>query len=179
MAKADELKALVARLLPLKESAVTSSFEGAAEGGLTEARINGLRVWFYDSTFPPEMVAQGADPTPTIGIEVRDGNEGEVLLLRVHVQHELFPSGQLKASKWKRGDWEHAISSVTDIEPFEDDPFINDMIDLAMVDEDEAGRLVEEADERGGHDGRLLAAFRQQHCAREAAAARIAIEQGV
>lgn len=111
MAKADDLKALVERLLKLKESAVTptdSWAETLGDDGATEAKINGLRVWFYDSTLPPEATAP-LKPTPSLGIEVREGQRMD-LVFRIHVEAHQMASGALKADKWKRGFWEQALA---------------------------------------------------------------------
>lgn len=113
MAKADDLKALVVRLLTLKDSAVLPTEEWAkplAAQGATIAKLDALQVWYYDSTLPAESTFP-APPVPSLGIEVREG-ERMNLVLRIHVQDGQLERGTLKANTWKRGPWEKALATT-------------------------------------------------------------------
>jgi len=109
MAKADDLKNLVTRLLAMKASAVAPAIEGAALHGLVEARLGNFSVWFFDSTLPPEAT-DPLPPIPCLGIEVREGARMN-LLFRIHVEDGQMESGKLKANTWKRGEWEQTFTA--------------------------------------------------------------------
>jgi len=102
MTKAEQLKALVARLVNLKSQAVPPTEAWAApvaERGTIEVKRDGLRIWYYDPETP------GAQP---LGIEVRD-REKMTLVLRVYCEHD---GSNATATSWKRGEWEHAIINM-------------------------------------------------------------------
>lgn len=60
---------------------------------------------------------------------------------------------------------------------FENDAFIEEMSILAMDDELEACRLVQEADAEGAWDGRMFEAFQRQHSARRLSQTAVLINQ--